>query len=234
MIAYQDDIPKYASNPTQASILRHCIEAAPHEAGKRIAFAGFGRSDYRSRETGEALRALQRAMLLYLCYPTTSVQPPAQPDTRKSPRLHFLDTGLLNYAAGIQAQYSGVTDLNALYRGMMTELAVGQELMTLSAHSHHTPVFWVRENPQANAQVDYLVLWKSFLLPVEVKSGKTGTLRSLHQFINACPHDMAVRLWAGKLEVITSRTISGKQYHLLNLPYSLCGKINDYIDWAFA
>jgi hypothetical protein len=65
-------------------------------------FQGFGQSNYKSREMGEALRTLQRAMLLYLVYPSTVTEPPITVDQKKSPRLQFLDTGLLNYFVGLQ------------------------------------------------------------------------------------------------------------------------------------
>ena len=64
LVSYQDDAEKYARNATMATILRHCIETSPFAAGQRITFAGFGQSNYRSREIGEALRTLQRAMLI--------------------------------------------------------------------------------------------------------------------------------------------------------------------------
>jgi len=97
LVSYQDDVEKYARNPTMATVLRHCIETAPFAAGRRITFAGLGKSNYRSREVGEALRTLQRAMLIHLIYPSTSTKIPIVPDLKKSPRLQLLDTGLLNY-----------------------------------------------------------------------------------------------------------------------------------------
>jgi predicted AAA+ superfamily ATPase len=63
------------------------------------------RSNYRSREMGEALRTLERAMLLYLLYPSTSTGVPALPDKRKAPKLLFLDTGLINYFVGLQSHF---------------------------------------------------------------------------------------------------------------------------------
>ena len=92
LVSYQDDAAKYARNPTMATILRHCIETAPFVAGQRITFSGFGQSNYRSREVGEALRTLQRAMLIHLLYPSTSVEIPIMPDLKKAPRLQFVDT----------------------------------------------------------------------------------------------------------------------------------------------
>jgi hypothetical protein len=65
---------------------------------------------------------------------------------------------------------------------------------------------------------------------VEVKSGKTGTLRSLHQFKNRSNHPYAVRLYARPPAKTTTKTPEGKPYILLSLPYFLAGKIHDYIE----
>lgn len=56
LTAFMDDVGKYARNATMARLLRHAIETAPLSAGTRITFRGFGNSNYRSREMGEALR----------------------------------------------------------------------------------------------------------------------------------------------------------------------------------
>jgi len=106
LISYQDDAGKYTRNPTMATALHHCIETAPFAAGRRITFTGFGKSNYRSREAGEALRTLQRALLIHLIYPSTSTKIPIVPDLKKSPRLQLLDTGLLNYFVGLQENFS--------------------------------------------------------------------------------------------------------------------------------
>ncbi|MCP4157449.1 MAG: ATP-binding protein [bacterium] len=114
--AYMEDVSKYARNSTQVEVIRHAIESAPFEAGSRIKFAGFGKSNYKSREMGEALRTLQRAMLLYLLYPAVVTGPPAATDEKKSPRLQFLDTGLLNYCAGLQGHFFKFDDLHSFIR----------------------------------------------------------------------------------------------------------------------
>ena len=75
------------------------------------------------------------------------------------------------------------------------------------------------------------VPFKQSVIPVEVKSGNTGPLRSLHQFINGSNHLCAVRLYAGPLAKTTTETPKGKSYTLLSLPYLLAGKIHDYMEW---
>lgn len=232
--AYQDDVSKYARNATMVEVIRHAIESAPFEAGRRIHFQGFGNSNYRSREMGEALRSLERAMLLYLLYPSTATHPPAMPDKKKLPRLQFLDTGLLNYAVGLQGEFFRYEDLQAFYRGVLAEHIVGQELLASDMGASGKPVFWVREKRQSSAEVDFLLPHSGRLIPVEVKAGKTGTLRSLHQFMEQVDHEYAVRLYAGPLEKTRVSTPQGKEFTLLNLPYFLAGKLDAYVDGFIA
>ena len=234
LVSYQDDVGKYARNPTMATVLRHCIETAPFAAGRRITFAGFGESNYRSREVGEALRTLQRALLIHLIYPSTSIDIPIMPDLKKAPRLQLLDTGLLNYFVGLQEQFFHHDNLHAIYKGMIAEHIVGQELIAAASNTRKKQCFWVREKSQAQAEVDFLTQYKGHVVPIEVKSGKTGRLRSLFQFMDRCPHPYAVRLYAGPLEIQPARTLAGKEFYLLNIPYFLASRIHQYLDWMAA
>ena len=229
--SYLDDVPKYARNDTLARVLDHCIRTAPLEAGNRITFAGFGRSNYRSREVGEALRTLEKALLLHLLYPTTATQIPIRPDVRKAPRLQFLDTGLLNYFAGLQDQYFLHSDLHSFYRGLLAEHIVAQELLCHRGSLLHKPCFWVREKSQSGAEVDFVVQHQGRVIPVEVKAGSTGRMRSLHQFVDAGDPGRAVRLYAGPLGRQNSRTPGGTPYELLSMPYYLAPRLSEYLDW---
>src|SRR5574344_1228126 len=117
----------------------------------------------------------------------------------RKPRLQFLDTGLLNFKAGIQSSYLSNETLDSMYNGMIAEQIVGQELLASSSYEMEKPLFWVRENPKSNAELDFILVKNSKVIPVEVKSGKTGTLRSLHSFINISGAKTAVRLYSGNL-----------------------------------
>lgn len=231
LVSYIDDVEKYAANSAQANYIRHAIRSSFAEAGKRIKFQGFGKSTYKSREMGEALRTLEKALLIHLIYPQTSPVLPIQPDYGKSPRLHVLDTGMLNYSVGIQKDILGTEDLSSIYHGTMIEHMVGQELLAKQYNALHGINFWVREKPTAVAEVDYLYQYGSKLIPVEVKSGAEGTLRSLHQFMDQAPHNMAIRLYAGSISISEIKTQEGKLYYLLNLPYFLVSQIDGYLEW---
>lgn len=226
--SYKDDIAKYANNSSQEQILRTFIEAAPLETGKRVTFEKFANTNYRSREAGEALKTLERAMLIYLRYPATATALPMLPDFKRKPRLQFLDTGLLNYKAGIQSSYLSDSPIDSMYNGMIAEQIAGQELLASSYYEMNQPLFWVRENPKSNAELDFVLVKNSRIIPVEVKSGKSGTLRSLHSFINLSGADKAVRLYSGNFSIEKSRTAEGNDFTLINLPLFLAGKIEEY------
>ncbi|MEA3445305.1 MAG: AAA family ATPase [Bacteroidota bacterium] len=227
---YKDDIEKYGKNNTEKKVLRHVIETAAHEKD-RITFSGFGNSNYKSREVGEALRSLDKSRLIQLVYPAINQEPPQEVDFKRKPRLQFLDTGLLNYAMGIQSQLIGLTDMNDFYRGRIIQHIVYQQVQAQNNSVGSKLHFWVREKSNNNSEVDLVYRYNQYLIPIEVKSGPQGRLRSLHQFVERTKHNFAIRILSNKLSVEKVRTPGGKDYVLLNLPYYLATRIPHYIEW---
>ena len=228
---YLDDVEKYAKSNAQILHIRHCIQSSYAQAGKRIKFEGFGNGAYKSREMAESLRTLEKALLIQLIYPCTTATVPMIPDTKKSPRLQILDSGLINYFVGIQREIIGTNDLNSIYQGTLIEHLIGQELLAFQYDALSALHFWVREKKESTAEVDYLFQHDGLIIPIEVKSGKEGTLKSLHSYMDIAPHDMAIRFYAGALKISDAITQNGKQYKLLNLPYYLGSQIERYIAW---
>ncbi len=62
------------------------------------------------------MRNLDAAKIIQLIYPTTDIEPPIKPNIKKSPRLQFLDTGLVNYTLEIQARMLGMEDLSNAFK----------------------------------------------------------------------------------------------------------------------
>lgn len=88
-----------------------------------------------------------------------------------------------------------------------------------------------KEKKDSMAEVDFLVAVNGMIIPVEVKAGATGTLRSLLLLMDLLIHPFAVRLYAGPMKIDTIQTPAGKIVQLLNLPYFLAGKIKAYSEW---
>lgn len=219
--AYLDDIEKYARNESMVEIIRHTISNSFNVAGSRITFSGFGNSNYKNREIGEAFRTLEKAFLFQLVYPVTDTKLPVIPNIRRSSKLQLIDTGLVNYMAGLQTELFNSSELSETYRGRIAEHITGQELLCLSESVLFKLNYWTRDKSTSSAEVDFIWPYREFLIPIEVKSGKAGKLRSLHQFIDHAPHAYAVRIYSGKFGIVTALTQSGKSFKLMNLPFTL-------------
>ena len=232
IVSYINDVDKYGRTNNLIQVIRHVINTSYFEAGNRIKFNGFGNSNYGTKDVGESLRTLEKVMLLHLVYPTTNTAVPIVPDYKKAPRLQVLDTGMMNHFAGLQKEIIGTRDLDNVYQGKIAEHVVGQELLAARFNVLNNLHFWVRQKTDATAEIDFVIPYEGLIIPVEVKSGTSGRLRSLHLFMDAAPHNLAVRLYNGAVKVDNVATLSGKEYLLLNLPYYLAAHIEKYLDWA--
>lgn len=228
---YKSDIQKYAANKTEEKVIKHILQTAPDYLDERIKFQNFGKSNYRSREVSQAFQSISSAGLIKLIYPTTSLKPPIQTDYKKSPRLQFLDIGIVNNIRGIQASLMLMSDLSQSYKGALIPQLIMQELISINTEVETQPHFWVRDKSYSSAEVDIVYQFKNLLIPIEIKSGTTGTLKSLHQFINLADHSFAVRIYGGTFSIENHQTPEGKPYKLMNLPYYLGTRLQEYLEF---
>lgn len=228
--SYKNDIEKYTSNNTERNVIKHIINVAHLYADQRIKFQNFGNSNYRSREVGEAFRNLDSAKIIRLIYPTTDLETPIKPNLKKSPRLQFLDTGLINHDLKIQGDMLAHNNLSTAYKGAIIPHIIIQEVISLNTINNHNPHFWVREKAQSSSEIDLVYQHQNKVIPIEIKSGLVGTLKSLHEFIERTNHKYAVRIYAGTYSIETHSTPKEKKsYTLMNLPYYLSTKLPEYI-----
>ena len=112
--------------------------------------------------------------------------------------------------------------------GELAEQFIGQHLLYsqptyMKAELYH----WHREKAQSNAKIDYVSQQGNFVLPIEVKSGRTGTLKSLHTFMELKQLTIALRFSTNTplMEKVTSALPnSNYQFTLVNLPLYLVGQ----------
>ena len=217
--AYKNDVEKYAKNQTQLSVIRYILEEGWTFSGETVILSGFGGSPYKARETGEAFRLLEKAMLLELVYPLTSALMPMISDLKKAPKLFWLDAGLVNYAAKIRKEFVTSSDLMDTWRGKAAEQIVAQEVKTLSTDVGAKRNFWARSKRGSTSEVDLVYLFDGNIIPIEVKSGHNAHLKSLHQYMDETVHDIAVRVWPGAYAINEVKTQCNKTFRLINLPF---------------
>lgn len=229
LTSYRDDAGKYARSETGRHILSYILSAGWAEAGSTIAMDGFAGMSYKSREVGEAMRTIERAMLLELVYPAVEAKMPLIPNMRRKPKLIWLDTGLVNYQAGIRKELFAVDSVMDMWRGRIAEQITAQELIAYDYNVSSQRFFWARDRKESSAEVDFIIRHDTMVIPIEVKSGHNSKLRSLHSFMERASHSIAVRVWDNPLSVVVVTTPQGKVFTLINLPFYYLSQIHKII-----
>ena len=192
----RDDFRRYARRSRHAHLDR-VFSAAARMAGKKFVYS---RADptARSRDLREAVDLLEKAGVVHRVRVTSGAGLPlgAGADDRNY-KLVLFDVGLMQNALGAAEELLD-GDPMRVRDGTLAEQFVGQELLA-AGPPHRTPelFFWARREKGSNAEVDYLLAAGGRVVPIEVKSGKTGRLRSLHSFVERYRPPAAVRVYAG-------------------------------------
>jgi len=155
---------------------------------------------------------------------------PITKDLRRSPKLLWLDCGLVNYAANVQKEVFGAMDILDVWRGKIAEQIVAQELLALDSRVSNVRNFWVRNKKDSEAEVDFVLQFDNKVIPIEVKSGHNAKLRSLHLFMDETPHNIAVRVWSQPFSIDEVTTPQGKSFKLINLPFYYVGNLENILN----
>jgi uncharacterized protein len=98
-------------------------------------------------------------------------------------------------------------------------------------------VYWLREQKSANAEVDFVIASGNQVIPVEVKAGKSGALKSLQQFVLHKKAGLCVRFDLNRPAiqdiVHAVRLAEGSSrvsYRLLSLPLYLAQELPRILD----
>ena len=130
-------------------------------------------------------------------------------------KLLFMDVGLMNANYGLGWNtISQIADTQLINEGVIAEQFIGQHLQDmLSGSPNRDLTYWLREGRSSNAEVDYVIALDGKIIPIEIKAGATGSLKSLHQFVGEKGVRQAVRFDTGlpSTQVINTRIRRGEK-----------------------
>ena len=184
---YQADFSKYAST-AKHKYLQDVFVATPRLACSRCKYSHINAA-VQSREIKLAVELLADARCLHMVKHSSGMGLPLAAQVNpKIFKLLFMDVGLMQRALEIDTRLILEKDLMSINRGSVAEQFVGQQLLAVrDLYEEPSIFFWARENRSSQAEVDYLVTLDGLVFPVEVKAGKTGTLKSLRLFLDEHP-----------------------------------------------
>jgi len=190
--AFAEDIQKYR-DARDLTYLEAAFENLRHHYGLRFKYENFA-PGYRGQLMKSALGKLEGALLVTRVWPTSSLALPLRIRPRSAPKLLPLDVGLALHAMGTGLEALRSSPVDHVLDGRAAEMFVGQELSAVATGYPARLHFWVSESARSNAETDYLLEGPGCPLPVEVKSGASGSLKSLHQFLWRSGLELGVRL----------------------------------------
>jgi len=230
---YRDDFSKYGKRVNHQR-LQKVFNAIPAMVGNKLKYVNISRDD-KPGSIESALHMLELARIIYrICHSSANGIPLGAQVNRRHSKPLFLDVGLQCRALGLNMLDFEKTDsIMMINAGAICEQFVGQHLLYSNEFFIEPELFyWIREKSQSSAEVDYVLAQGQRVIPVEVKAGKTGTLKSLQVFLQEKKIDLALRFNTDMPSVTHTQTnVPGKsqRFTLLSLPLFMVGQIKRII-----
>ncbi len=230
---YREDFHKYGKR-TKLIQMNEIFSRLPGFISRKIKYSELA-PNHRSSDTRGIIDLFAYARVVRKCIysPGQGLPIGAEADP-KSAKIFFLDVGLVANGLGMLPRL-GLFSEATIFEGPLSEQYVAQHLASFLGPSREpTTYYWRRESRQSNAEVDFLVQFDQWIIPVEVKSGTTGSLRSLHQFMITHKNTpLAVKLSAekpllshSKNSVLVADGVESYDLKLLTLPIYMTGQLN--------
>lgn len=231
---YRDDFFKYGGSRNQNRML-NVFNLAARNVGAKIKYSNISPQD-QSVTIKKDIELLAMARVVGKVVHSHCSGLPLQADLEeKIYKLLFLDVGLMNAICGLDwRSLSQMDDTKLINKGAIAEQFVGQHLQAMLADKPNRELnYWLREGRSANAELDFVIgLWGE-IIPIEVKSGSTGTLKSLHQFMGMKQVPLAIRFdtklpAVNQIDTFINLNKQSQQvkYTLLSLPLYLVERLD--------
>ncbi|MFY9343909.1 MAG: AAA family ATPase [Planctomycetota bacterium] len=237
LATFRDDFARYGTR-IPAARLQLVLDSVARQIGGKFMWTAVDR-EQRAQALRGALDALCRARVCRRVQCSHGNGVPLGADLiEKEFKVAMVDTGLVQGALGLLLRASALPG-ELVHEGPLAEHLVGQMLADLPPRFvEPTLWYWARHRDGSEAEVDYLLQHGAEVVPVEVKAGKTGTLRSLHRFVVEKKAKLAVRISAAGPQIAT--VIASvpdhppRDFQLLSIPFYLVPELPRLLDEALA
>ena len=234
LTTYRDDFAKYSGRLT-TSRLEEIMNSVPRQLGNKFVYRN-ANSEVSIPPLKQALDLLCKARVCHRIIATAANGLPlgAEAD-EKFLKVILLDCGLCSASLGLSLyQIAQLPELSMVNNGGMAEQLVGQLLRTIfPAYAPAALHYWQRKKKDTTAEVDYIIQHENQIIPLEVKAGSTGTLKSLQQFMLEKKKSLAVRVnsdFPSLCTVNIKDSMGGSiEYKLLSIPFYLIGQLHRLI-----
>jgi len=188
VLAYKQDFHKYAKQHQMPRVDKIFVET-PKQLGQKFVYSRVD-VDSRIEPLRNAFMLLMKAGIIYkVCHSSAQGLPLASSSNERRFKAFFFDIGLAQRLSKLNVRDWLMQPLEVKYLGGIAEQFVAQEYIAYTSIKKPAELYyWHREKPTSNAEVDFLFVKDSQIIPVEVKAGKHGTLKSMQLFLQSHPN----------------------------------------------
>ncbi|GIL17928.1 MAG: hypothetical protein FMNOHCHN_03618 [Ignavibacteriaceae bacterium] len=197
---YQDDFLKYAKK-SKIPHLHKVFDFVPYNLGRKVKYSAIDKT-VQSVEIRKAIDLLTQARVILPVYHTNASGLPLSTFKEETVfKLYFLDVGLALCAQKVSWQeLSSEEVLNQ--KGGTAEQFVAQHLFFREKGLTEPHLYyWLKDKTVGKAEIDFLFNFGRSIFPIEVKAGKTGSLKSLWQFLLEKKVKLAIKFSTSEFEV---------------------------------
>jgi predicted AAA+ superfamily ATPase len=185
IISLKADFAKYKK---QVPFLRisEVFDSVIQQSGNKFTYAKAA-TEANHKQVKEAVDLLIMAgLVLPVTHTAANGLPLGAEANPKKRKMLLLDTGIFQRLLGLNiSEILFEDDFDIINKGAIAEQFVGLELLkNSSCYRQENLYFWHREAKSSNAEVDYVIQQNETILPIEVKSGKKGSMQSLFLFLS--------------------------------------------------
>jgi hypothetical protein len=202
MVTYEADFSKYESR-IDPMLLRRVLHSVAAQVGRKFVYQSVS-DDTRSEKVKAALELLRDAgLIIPVTHTAANGLPLGAQTNEKFVKYLLLDSGLLLRQLGLE-QPNGMTKISSeiltfsasdlVNKGSVAEMVAGLELLKYQRPTlRHDLYYWQNLSRGAQAEVDYILAGQEGVLPLEVKAGTAGKMKSLYQFLADKHLSMGIR-----------------------------------------
>lgn len=231
LATYRDDFNKYKGR-LAIEKLDAVMMSIPRMLGQKFVFSHVSK-ELLAVTIKQILDLLEKARIAHRVQSTSANGVPLGAELKeKYFKEIFLDVGLSSAALGLNLQHiQSASEIITINNGAIAEQVVGQLLRTIDPPYIERALYcWHREEAGSNAEIDYIVQHGNQVIPIEVKAGSTGSLKSLHLFMGLKKLSLAVRFnsdYPSQVNVKVKNNIGEDvKYSLLSLPFYLVSQVS--------
>lgn len=188
---YYDDFAKY-SEKIDPQLLRNTLRSVVMQIGSKFVYSKVD-GGYRTEDVKRALQMLSDAGIVKVVQHSAGNGLPLGAEINcKYKKYNYLDSGLLLRVLDLElGSAQPLTEMiligaaeELVNKGKVTEMVAGWEILkSLSPRTSHDLYYWENTSEGATSEVDYLISRDMIVIPVEVKAGVTGKMKSLRLFM---------------------------------------------------